>query len=531
MFTTNTLPPGSHGGLLNAIVGTLIQTALGTLIGTPIGLMVGTYLAEYGRNSPMANAVRFVSDVLLSAPSILIGLFVYQLRVEPFGGFSGIAGCLALAVIVIPIVVRTTEDMLRLIPSTSARGGRSALGAPKWKMIVLICYRAAKDGIVTGMLLAIARIAGETAPLLFTSLGNLNWSLSLAQPMASLPVTIYQYAGSAFEDWVELAWVGALLITVGVLAVNIVARFAARREMTVSTTMSEQQDRQASFGGVQARAARRHERAEDLHPQPGLFLRRQPRAEEHQSGSSGSPGDRHDRPVRLRQVDAAARAEPDVRPVSRSARHRRGDDGRPEHHRPAVDLNALRARIGMVFQKPTPFPMTIYENIAFGVKLHEKLSKSQMDERVEWSLTRGALWVEVKDRLHTSAMGLSGGQQQRLCIARTIAVRPEVILLDEPTSALDPISTLKIEELIDELKHDFTIAIVTHNMQQAARCADQVAFFYLGEMVEVRAGGPVVHGAEGEAHAGLRHRPVRLIQEGHAMSERRNTSSRASIRT
>jgi phosphate transport system ATP-binding protein len=152
---------------------------------------------------------------------------------------------------------------------------------------------------------------------------------------------------------------------------------------------------------------------------------------------------------------------------------------------PSVDLNTLRSRIGMVFQKPTPFPMSIYDNIAFGVKLHERLSKSAMDERVEWSLTRAALWGEVKDRLTTSAMGLSGGQQQRLCIARTIATRPEVILLDEPTSALDPISTLKIEELIDELKHDFTIAIVTHNMQQAARCADQVAFFYIGEMVEV----------------------------------------------
>ena len=151
---------------------------------------------------------------------------------------------------------------------------------------------------------------------------------------------------------------------------------------------------------------------------------------------------------------------------------------------PGLDLNALRARIGMVFQKPTPFPMTIYDNIAFGVKLHEQLSRAQLDERVEWSLTRAALWGEVKDRLNTSALGLSGGQQQRLCIARTIAVRPEVILLDEPTSALDPISTLKIEELIDELKHDFTIVIVTHNMQQAARCADQVAFFYLGEMVE-----------------------------------------------
>ena len=151
---------------------------------------------------------------------------------------------------------------------------------------------------------------------------------------------------------------------------------------------------------------------------------------------------------------------------------------------PKLDVNALRARIGMVFQKPTPFPMTVHENIAFGVKLNERLSKSAMDERVEWSLSRAALWGEVKDRLHTSAMGLSGGQQQRLCIARTIAVRPDVILLDEPTSALDPISALKIEELIDELKHDFTIVIITHNMQQAARCADQVAFFYLGEMVE-----------------------------------------------
>jgi len=149
-----------------------------------------------------------------------------------------------------------------------------------------------------------------------------------------------------------------------------------------------------------------------------------------------------------------------------------------------IDVNQLRSRIGMVFQKPTPFPMSIYDNIAFGVRLHERLNKSAMDERVEWSLTRAALWTEARDRLSSSATGLSGGQQQRLCIARTIATRPEVILLDEPTSALDPISTLKVEELIDELKNDFTLVIVTHNMQQAARCADQVAFFYLGELVE-----------------------------------------------
>ena len=227
VFTQTTKPPGSNGGLLNAIIGSLIQTMIGTAIGTPIGLMVGTYLAEYSHGSALGNAVRFVSDVLLSAPSILIGLFVYQVLVSPFGGFSGWAGCAALAVIVIPIVVRTTEDMLRLIP-VALREAAVALGAPKWKSIVFVCYRAALDGIATGILLAIARVAGETAPLLFTSLGNLNWSVRLGEPMSSLPVTIYQYAGSAFDDWVQLAWVGALLITFGVLALNIVARLVLR---------------------------------------------------------------------------------------------------------------------------------------------------------------------------------------------------------------------------------------------------------------------------------------------------------------
>lgn len=227
VFTNVTRPPGSDGGLLNAIVGSLIQTAIGTVIGTPIGMLVGTYLAEYARDSALGNAVRFVSDVLLSAPSILIGLFIYVLVVVPSGGFSAIAGSLALAVIVIPVVVRTTEDMLRLIPDT-LREAVIALGAPKWKMIVLVCYRAVRQGIATGILLAVARVAGETAPLLFTSLGNLNWSLDMTQPMASLPVTIYNYAGSAFPDWIELAWAGALIITVGVLIINVTARIALR---------------------------------------------------------------------------------------------------------------------------------------------------------------------------------------------------------------------------------------------------------------------------------------------------------------
>ena len=227
VFTHATRPPGSDGGLLNSIVGSMIQTTLAMAIGTPIGLLAGTYLAEYAGASILGGIVRFVSDVLLSAPSILIGLFVYGLLVEPMGRFSGIAGAVALSVIVIPIVVRTTEDMLHLVPA-GLREAAVALGAPKWKVTLMICYRAARQGILTGILLAIARIAGETAPLLFTSLGNLNWSLSLTNPMSSLPITIYQYAGSAFDDWVQLAWAGALLITLGVLTTNILARLALR---------------------------------------------------------------------------------------------------------------------------------------------------------------------------------------------------------------------------------------------------------------------------------------------------------------
>ena len=255
--------------------------------------------------------------------------------------------------------------------------------------------------------------------------------------------------------------------------------------MRVSTTMGDSQDRQASFGGVQTRAMpamnepRIAIRALNFYYGDNRALKdvNLDLPDRQVTGVIGPSG--CGKSTLLRVMNRMY----DLYPGQRAT----GEvllDGE-NIIEPGVDLNALRARIGMVFQKPTPFPMTIYDNIAFGVKLHERLTRSQMDERVEWSLTRAALWGEVKDRINTSAMGLSGGQQQRLCIARTIAVRPEVILFDEPTSALDPISTLKIEELIDELKHDFTIAIVTHNMQQAARCADQVAFFYLGEMVEV----------------------------------------------
>jgi phosphate transport system permease protein len=224
-YGDETLP---KGGLLHAIVGSLIQVGLATLIGTPIGLLVGTYLAEYARQSALGNAVRFVSDILLSAPSILIGLFIYQLVVLPMGGFSGFAGVLALSIIVIPVVVRTTEDMLQLIPNT-LREAVIGLGAPKWKMIILVCYKSAMSGIVTGVLLAIARIAGETAPLLLTSFGNNVISTDLGRAMSSLPIAIYQQANSGFPDLIAVAWTGALLVTLSVLAINVVARIVLRK--------------------------------------------------------------------------------------------------------------------------------------------------------------------------------------------------------------------------------------------------------------------------------------------------------------
>ncbi len=223
VFTEMTPPPGAAGGLLNAIVGSVIMTVLAVLIGTPIGILAGTYLAEYGRHDKLSSVVRFINDILLSAPSIVIGLFIYEIMVAPMGHFSGWAGAVALAVIVIPVVVRTTEDMLSLVPDT-LREAAASIGLPRALMIMRIAYRAARAGIVTGVLLAIARISGETAPLLFTALNNQFFSADMNAPMPSLPVVIFQFALSPYAEWQKLAWTGALLITVTVLALSILAR-------------------------------------------------------------------------------------------------------------------------------------------------------------------------------------------------------------------------------------------------------------------------------------------------------------------
>jgi len=228
LFTKMTPPPGSEGGgLLNAIVGSFIMVGLGTLIGTPIGILAGVYLAEYGQRTWLGQTTRFINDILLSAPSIVIGLFVYAIYVAQVGYFSGFSGVIALALMVIPVVVSTTENMLKLVPD-SLREASFALGATKNMVILKITLKASRAGVVTGVLLAVARIAGETAPLLFTALSNQFWSVDLSEPMANLPVTIFKFAMSPFKDWQELAWAGVLLITLGVLGLNIIARVMFR---------------------------------------------------------------------------------------------------------------------------------------------------------------------------------------------------------------------------------------------------------------------------------------------------------------
>ena len=226
VFTEMTPPPGAAGGLLNPIMGSLVITALAVAIGTPIGVLAGTYLAEYGRHERVSSVVRFINDILLSAPSIVIGLFIYEVMVAPMGHFSGYAGAVALAVIVIPVVVRTTEDMLTLVPNT-LREAAASIGLPRAHMVWHIAYRAARAGILTGILLAIARISGETAPLLFTALNNQFWSLDMNAPVASLPVVIFQFALSPYAEWQKLAWTGALVITATVLTLSITARALA----------------------------------------------------------------------------------------------------------------------------------------------------------------------------------------------------------------------------------------------------------------------------------------------------------------
>ena len=468
VFTQMTPPPGSAGGLLNAIAGSLIMTVIGVAVGTPLGMLAGTYLAEYGRYSKLSLVVRFINDILLSAPSIVIGLFVYQIVVAPMGHFSGVAGSIALAVLVVPVVVRTTEDMLSLVPNSLREAG-AALGMPRSLVIQRIGYRAARAGLLTGVLLAIARVSGETAPLLFTS---------LEQPVLELEPQRADVEPAGGDLPVCAQPVQAMATARLDRRFDHHARRARSKHLRARPGCKGKQQMNSTANTAHIGVEKLSVRGLQFYYGQSLALKNitLPLYERKVTAFIGPSGCGKSTLLRVlnRMYDLypGQRAEGEVLLDGENILA------------PELDVNLLRARIGMVFQKPTPFPMTIYDNIAFGIRLYEKLPKSELDARVESALRKSALWGEVRDKLNSSGLSLSGGQQQRLCIARSVAISPEVILLDEPASALDPISTAKIEELIDELKADYTIAIVTHNMQQAARVSQFTAFMYLGEMVE-----------------------------------------------
>lgn len=478
LFTEMTPPPNTAGGgLANALAGSGLLILWATVFGTPLGILAGIYLAEYGRKSVLAEIIRFINDILLSAPSIVVGLFVYTIVVAQMQHFSGWAGVIALALLQVPIVIRTTENMLKLVPD-SLREAAYALGTPKWKMISAITLKASVSGIMTGILLAIARIAGETAPLLFTALSNQFWSTDMMQPIANLPVTIFKFAMSPFATGMGR---GVDYHPVRLAAEHPGARYLRQEETRLifcgaaTAALNEEEIEMSMVNTAPGKISVRNLNFYygKFHALKNINLditKNQVTAFIGPSGCGKS--------TLLRTFNKMFELYPEQRAEGEILLD--GDNILTN----TQDIALLRAKVGMVFQKPTPFPMSIYDNIAFGVRLFEKLSRADMDERVQWALTKAALWNETKDKLHQSGYSLSGGQQQRLCIARGIAIRPEVLLLDEPCSALDPISTGRIEELITELKQDYTVVIVTHNMQQAARCSDHTAFMYLGELIE-----------------------------------------------
>ncbi len=424
-----TLPAGS-GGIANSIQGTLVLIGLTGLVALPVGILTGIYLAEFGRNR-IGGAVRFFVDVMTQIPSIVVGIFAYSFVLElGVAGivsrrlvFSTITAVIALSTIMIPFVARTSEEALRLV-TTSTREAALALGIPRYKVILRVVLPSCASALVTGGLLGIARVGGETAPLIMTAFASPDFFTGLDQPIDALPLPFGQ-------------------------------------KVTILAAKIRVEKLSAWYGTKLA--------IEDIN----LEL------EEHTvSGIIGPSGCGKSTLIRclnrMHETIPKARVEGKV--------HLDQDD---IYELPAV---SVRRRIGMVFQKPNPFPtMSIYDNVAAGLRLNGERDRDKLDAAVLASLKQAALWDEVKDSLDKSGASLSGGQQQRLCIARALAVKPEVVLMDEPCSALDPIATAKIEDLIFDLKKDYTVVIVTHNMQQAARVAETTAFMYLGHVIEVGA--------------------------------------------
>ncbi len=461
------------------------------MIAVPIGILTAVYLVEYGQGKRLARAISFFVDLMMGVPSIVAGLFIYAFWLLALGfQFSGFAGALALVILMLPVVVRNSEEMLKLVPS-ELREASYALGVPKWRTITKVVLPTAFSGIVTGIVLGIARAMGETAPLLLLVGTNpkINFdpfSLSLTDPnpnpMTTLPTYIFEQlttaAGSTTAPAFYRAWAAALVLTDH--HHHVVERAGAvRRPVHQGPRLATRRTRIAMAKSIDV---------SDLNVYYGKFLAVEgvsmtvePRSVTAFIGPSGCGKSTFLRTLnRMHEVIPGARVEGKVLL-----------DGEDIYHS-SVDPVNVRRTIGMVFQRPNPFPtMSIYDNVVAGLKLQGRQPKKKLDEIVEKALKGANLWNEVSDRLSKPGAGLSGGQQQRLCIARAIAVEPQVLLMDEPCSALDPISTLAIEDLISELKERYTIVIVTHNMQQAARVSDRTAFFNLaavgkpGKLIEM----------------------------------------------
>ena len=546
-FTSMPVPVGeTGGGMANAIVGTLMLVGLGALFAIPIGVISGVYIAEFA-GTRLATAVRFAADTLNGVPSIVIGVFVYGVAVLPFKQFSALAGGLALGIMMIPIITRTTEELLRLVP-VSLREGALALGRdPRPGDASRSCCPRPLPGIITGIVLALARIAGETAPLLFTAFNNRFLSTRLDQPISSLTVQVFTYAISPYEDWHRQAWAGALVLVTLVLLCSVLARVG---DPAPRTSADRAVNESASW-----RPSTRHDHGLHAHPRPDgsrpgvaagiavdshavaidvdrhvVLLRPEAGAVRHHHGAARQSGDRLHRPLRLRQEHVPADAQPDERHHPRRARRtgRSLIDGKDIYGAGrsmssscgAGSAWCSRSRTRSRSRSSTTSPT------ACG-SIGSPRPKAQLERRVEESLRGAALWDEVKDRLHDSALALSGGQQQRLCIARALAIKPKILLMDEPASALDPIATQRIEELIYQLRSAYTIVIVTHNMQQAARVSDMTAFFWLGKLVEFDRTEKIFTNSEREAHRGLRHRTLWVDHDRPIIARQPDALSRA----
>ena len=448
--------------MLPAIINTVTMTVLSLLLAAPLGIFSAIYLVEYAnKRGTLVGLIRITAETLSGIPSIVYGLFGMLFFTKTLKmGYSMMSGACTLAIMILPLIMRTAEEALKSVPD-SYREASFGLGAGKLRTIFKIVLPSAVPGILSGVILATGRVVGETAALLFTA-GTIAKVAGLMDSGRTLAV--HMYALSSEGLYMNQMYATGVILMLIVLLINgcsgmIAKKIAIKERRGKNMSKIDVSNMDLYYG--------------DFHALKNINLSIDANEVTAFIGPSGCG-----KSTLLKSINRMNDLVPGCRITGEMLL-----DGE-NIYGGKMDVNGLRKRVGMVFQKPNPFPMSIYDNIAYGPRTHGVRSKAKLDDIVEQSLRQAAIWDEVKDRLKKSALGMSGGQQQRLCIARALAVQPEVLLMDEPTSALDPISTSKIEDLAVELKKDYTIIMVTHNMQQAARISDKTAFFLLGEVVE-----------------------------------------------